>query len=71
MACRLAAGIWSSVRVSRNESEDSTLRAKRNSSSSTSSSVPSALAISNSALAYPSMRPALKPAVTTTLPPRR
>ena len=51
MAWRLAAGICSSVSVLRSESEASTLRAKRNSSSSTSSNVPSALAISRRALA--------------------
>ena len=69
MAWRLAAGICSSVRVLRSESEASTLRAKRNSSSSTSSSVPSALAISNSALAYPSMRPGAQCRSVTTHAP--
>ena len=49
MAWRRAAGICSSVSALRSVSELSRLRAKRNSSSSTSSIVPSARAISNSA----------------------
>ena len=51
MAWRLAGGIWSLVSVVRSSSLDSYERAKRNSSSSTSSSVPSARATSNRPLA--------------------
>src|SRR5690606_31188110 len=51
IAWRLAAGISSSVRAVRSSSLDSNERAKRNSSSSTSSIVPSARATSNSARA--------------------
>ena len=51
MAWRLAGRDLLVGQVLRSESEASTLRAKRKSSSSTSSSVPSALAISSSALA--------------------
>ena len=51
MAWRRDAGICSSVSALRSASFDSKLRAKRNSSSSTSSRVPSARAISNSARA--------------------
>ena len=47
MAWRLPGGIWSSFSALRSSSLDSYERAKRNSSSSTSSSVPSALATSN------------------------
>ena len=56
IAWRFSAGRFSSVRVVRSASLDSYERAKRNSSSSTSSSVPSARAISNRARAYPSMQ---------------
>jgi hypothetical protein len=55
IAWRRDAGIWSFVSASRSWSFDSKLRAKRNSSSSTSSSDPSAWATSNSARAYPSI----------------